>query len=48
MAYSQDIEHALVSFASTFAPYDSHPLTRIGQFASGMVWAHMLATVDGF
>jgi hypothetical protein len=45
MPYNDDIEHALISFASTFAPYDVQPLTSIAQFSSGMVFAHLLSTV---
>lgn len=45
MPYSQDIEHALISFASTFPPYNSRPLRSIAEFSSGMVFAHLLASV---
>lgn len=45
MAHLSDVEHALLSFASTFHPYARAPLTRMAQFSSGMVFAHMLATV---
>ena len=48
MAYNPDIEHALISFASTFPPYDEQPLKSIGEFSNGMVFAHLLATVDRF
>lgn len=48
MPYHSDIEHALLSFASTFAPYNRNPLTDMAQFSTGLVFAHMLATVDHF
>lgn len=48
MPYHSDIEYALLSFASTFAPYNRNPLTHMAQFSTGLVFAHMLATVDHF
>lgn len=48
MPYDQDIEHALISFASNFPPYNSQPIHSITDFSSGMVFAHLLATVDHF
>jgi hypothetical protein len=48
MPYSQDIEHALISFACTFPPYNVRPVRSLGEFSSGMVFAHLLATVEHF
>lgn len=48
MNYQSDIEHALLEFASTFPPYDRAPLTHMGQFSNGLVFAHLLATVENF
>jgi hypothetical protein len=48
MSYNQDIEYALLSFASTFPPYVSQPLKSITEFSNGMVFAHLLATVEHF
>jgi|JI9StandDraft_1071089.scaffolds.fasta_scaffold159096_1 hypothetical protein len=48
MNYQSDIEHALLEFASTFPPYDRAPLTQMSQFSSGLVFAHLLASVDHF
>ncbi len=45
MAYTSDVEYALVSFACTFAPYDQRPINNISEFADGLAFAHMLATV---
>lgn len=48
MSYSKDIENALISFASTFPPYNHNAIKNIQQFSSGMVFAHLLSTVDRF
>jgi hypothetical protein len=48
MPYNQDIEYALISFACTFPPYDNRPLKDIAEFSNGMVFAHLLATVEHF
>ena len=48
MQYHSDIEHALLSFASTFSPYNRNSLTEMSQFSNGIVFTHMLATVEHF
>ena len=48
MNYSNDVEHALLAFASTFSPYQHRKLTNLNEFSSGLVFGHMLATVEHF
>ena len=45
MNCSNDVEHALLAFASTFTPYVHRKLTNLNEFSSGLVFGHMLATV---
>lgn len=50
MPYSSDIQHAIISFVSTYPPYNesSNLLTNLKQFSNGIVFANLLATVRNF
>ena len=46
MPYDHDIEHGIICFANSFAPYSSSPLDRLSEFANGAVFARLLSTLD--
>jgi hypothetical protein len=48
MPHDSDIEHALISFAENFPLYNTQALKTIEDFSNGMVFAHLLATVEHF
>lgn len=48
MDHNSDIEHALMEFASTFHPYQEANITTMAHFSNGLVFGHMLATVEHF
>ena len=47
MNYNHDVEYALLAYASTFS-YQHRKLTQLAEFSSGLVFGHMLATVEHF